>query len=378
MRRATKVALLVGGWLLAQEKPPEKLVIYEELIDRFFQIRQWHTGATTRPDTVTYLKVEGEVPSLESFPNLQALYLSAIEELNLPRLIGQIRRSCPKLRILALEDCDIEDPAPLIELPLHGLLLDDNPIADFSPLTKLKGLLFLSLARTPLNSIEWLSALPTLQAIDVSETPLSDLSPLQKLSALRMVVLYRCTAIMDLSPLYALPKLEFLNLSFIQPAAAQKLLQEIHRFPGLRVLQAQGVITDLAVLSGLSRLSLLEELTIGQNPAITDVGFVRTLQKLLYLDIHRCSVRDLSPLAGHPSLVKLSMGKNQVTSLAPLTSCPRLRELYCYENPISDWEKLLEIPSLSYVMMSKKDLPPQQLANLRSQLRRKGVQVDAP
>ncbi|MCS7152736.1 MAG: hypothetical protein N2253_04555 [Bacteroidia bacterium] len=380
MGRWAKVALFLCGWVWAQEETITRLIIYDDLIDRFFQIKEWTSAAfpTSRPDTIHYLRAEGTLPPLSQFPNLQGLYLAQIEDLDLTELVTQLRQHCPKLRILAIEDSDVEDVSPLVELRLQGLLLDDNPITDWSPLRHLRGLQFLSIARTPVENLQWLSNLPSLQGLDLSETKITDLSPLSKMTSLRMLALYRCTAISDVSPLLPLSKLEFLNVSFMNPSVVQPLLQAADRFPNLKVLQAQGVLTDATVLSNIGRLTYLEELTLGQNPTIVSLEFVKNLRRLLYLDVHKCSVRDLSPLAGMPFLVKLSIGKNQITSLAPLTQCPRLRELYCYENPIKDWEKLLEMPALSYVMLSKKDLPPEKLTALRAQLGKKGVKVDAP
>jgi len=381
MERWTKVMVLLGvGVLLAQEESIGRLVVYDDLIDRFFQIKSWHTAPThtTRPDTVAYLRAEGEIPPLTRFPNLQALYLSDIEDLDLTALVARLQRECPKLRILALEDCDIEDPSPLAELKLQGLLLDENPISNFQALRRFRGLKFLSLARTPLTDLTWITSLTTLQGLDISETGISDLSPLTHLSQMRIISLYRCTAISDFSALLSLNALEFINISHTNPLAAQPLLKSIYRFPQLKVLQAQAAVSDASALNALNSLSQVEELTLGQNPAISNLDFVRNLRRLLYLDVHRCNVKDLSPLAGLPFLVKLSVGKNQITSIAPLVQCPRLRELYCYENPITDWEKLIEMPALTYVMLSKKDLPPERLAALRAQLRKKGVQVDAP
>lgn len=371
---------LLSGWMLAQEEVPARLVIYDDLIDRFFQIKSWTNASapTTRPDTVTYLRAEGQMPEISRFPNIQALYLSEIEELDLVSLSAKLRKHCPKLRILALEDCDIEDISPIVELRLQGLLLDSNPIADFSTLRKLNGLQFLSLARTPVRELSWITSLTTLRGLDLSETTVSDISPLSQLSQLRMLALYKCTNISTLSPLSNLNQIEFLNISFMNAAAVRSMLQQLSRFPMIKVLQAQGVITDPSSLAHLSSLSQLEELTLGQNPAISDLGFVRPLRKLLYLDVHRCSVQDLSPVGGLPLLVKLSIGKNQITSIAPLTQCPRLQELYCYENPITDWEKLLEIPALSYVMISRKDAVSAKFSEVKLLLRKKGVRVDAP
>jgi hypothetical protein len=44
--------------------------------------------------------------------------------------------------------------------------------------------------------------------------------------------------------------------------------------------------------------------------------------------------------------------------------------------PAKDWEVLLEIPSLTHVMLKKTDLPPDKRDALLMQLRRKGVRVD--
>ncbi|MEN3040005.1 MAG: leucine-rich repeat domain-containing protein [Bacteroidia bacterium] len=380
MWRWTKVAFLLGGWVAAQEEVPTRLVVYDDLLDRFFQIKAWSrfSSSIARPDTLSHLRLEGEVPDLSRFPNLQALYLSDIEELDLPTLITALRKYCPKLRILALEDCDIEDVSPILELRLQGLLLDGNPIQDFTALQKLSGLQFLSLARTPLREVSWLSSLATLRGLDLSETAVTDLSPLSQLPQLRMIALYKCSGISTFTPLTSLPQIEFLNISFTNPAAVQPFLRQLTRFTAMKVFQAQGVITDPSILSQLSQLSQLEELTLGQNPAINNLEFVRPLKRLLYLDVHRCSVKDLSPLAGLPLLVKLSIGKNQVTSIAPLTQCPRLQELYCYDNPIEDWEKLLDIPSLSYVMVSKREVSSEKFAGIKPLLRKKGIRVDAP
>jgi len=378
VRSWAKVAIWWVGWVWAQEEGPLRFVVYEGLLERYFKITSWATPASGRPDTVRHLRAEGYVPLLRSFPKLEALYLSEVEELDLRDLVSQIQRYCPRLSVLALEDCDLEDASPIAELRLKGLLLDDNPIDNLDFTARLTELRYLGLARLPVRDLRFLERLPGLEALDLSETPIENLAPLEKLTQLRMISLFRCVGIRDFSPLFAAPQLEVLNISHTQPEAAQKLLTSIGRFPQLKVLQAQGVIRGGASLAAMATLSQLEELTLGQNPGLTDLSFVRLLKRLLYLDVHACQIRDLSPLAGLPSLVKLSAGKNQITSLAPLVSCPRLAYLYLYENPIQDWEKLLEMPALTYVMLSRRDLSPERLSQLRQQLRKKGVTVEAP
>ncbi|MCS6790581.1 MAG: leucine-rich repeat domain-containing protein [Bacteroidia bacterium] len=374
-----KVVFLWVSLLLAQEDPAGKLVMYEEPLDRFFKIDTWALSEQVlSSDTVKYLRVSTKVPNLVSFPKLQALYLYDVENLNLPQLVERIQKHCPQLRILGLEDCDVRSIQPLLQLPLEGLLLDGNPIQDFTPLLKLTSLQFLSLGRCNLKDISFLEQMTQLQGLDLSENPMENLRPISSMLQMRVLSLYRCQQIQDFSPILTFRQLDYLNISHTNFAAVRPILYQIDRFPALKVLIAQGIIQEPAILIVVAQLRQLEELTIGQSAGITDLSFVKLMRKLLYLDVHHCQVKELTPLAGMPNLIKLSVGKNQVSSLSPLTKCPRLAYLYCYDNPIIDWEKLLEIPSLKYVMLSKRDIEPERLSSLRAQLRRKGVHVDAP
>lgn len=379
MRAAAKVGIFIG--LLWSQQAPLKIVVYEDLLDRYFRIREWSSAnALAKPDTIRFLKLAGKLPPLPNLPRLEALYLSEIEELNLSVLVDLINTKCPALRVLALEACDIDDLGPLqqLKVPLKGLLLDQNDIKDFTALVGFTKLEFLSLGETSFSQPEILQKLPNLQALDLRQTPIRSLAFLESCRGLQALSLYRCSNLMDLSPILAhASSLAFLNLSFTNPTAAQKVLSKLGSFSNLKVLQAQSILTDTQAAAQLGQLSQLEELTIGQNPTLRDISFVKDLSRLLYLDIHSCQISDLTPLSGHPSLLKLIIAHNPITRLAPLKGCPQLADLYCYNIPAKDWEVLLELPNLSHVMLSKKDLPAEKRESLLVALRRKGVRVDA-
>ncbi len=379
MRLATKVGIFIG--LLWAQLEPLRVVVYEDFLDRYFRIRAWSgTAALAKPDTIRFLKLTRVLPNLPTLPRLEALYLAEMEELDLEALVSLIHAKCPTLCILALEDCEIEDLTPLTHLrrPLRGLLLDQNDINDFTALTTFTQLEFLSLGETTFNQPELLQKLPNLKVLDLRQTSIRKLDFLTTYKGLQALSIYRCANLTDLSPILAhASSLEMLNISFTNPAAAQKVLSNLAQFTNLRVLQVQGVLLEAQAAMQLGQLSQLEELTIGQNPALRDLSFIKGLSRLLYLDVHGCQIGDLSPLAGHPSLLKLIIANNPITALAPLKTCVRLTDLYCYNVPAKDWEVLLELPHLSHVMLSKKDLPVERRESLLAALRRKGTRVDA-
>ncbi len=380
VRSVAKVAIFLGG-LFAQE-PSQRIIIYEEYIDRYFGISNWSTeSALSRPDTIRYLRLQENLPHpLPKMPRLEGLYLEAIDELDLEALLQSLPQKCPKLSILALEACDIVDLAPFshFSISIRGLLLDQNGFTELTPLTGLKSLEFLSIAENPVRSIEPLRHLPRLKAIDIRQTAVTDISMLSQLQGLRLFSAYKAMGLRDLSPLFAhQATLEMLNISFLPPAVTMPIWKRLREFQALKVFQAQGAIPDATFLPTIGELSGLESLLIGQSPLVTDLSFVKNLRQLLYLDIHSCQVQDLSPLTGHPNLVKLIMARNPITRIAPLGTCPRLADLYCYEVPATDWETLLSMPSLAHVMLSKHTVPAQSREALFIQLRRRGVRVDA-
>ncbi len=381
MRRATKLGIFLAAYLWGQSVS-HRLVLYESALERYFQIPAWSEASSLKkPDTIRFLRIKDTLPTpFPTLPNLQALYVQDIEELDLEAFLRILPQKCPKLTVLALEDCDIGDLTPFraFGMPLRGLLLDMNDFEDLTPLSHLRSLEVLSLGQTPVRSLSPLASLSNLKGLDIQETRVSDISILRQLKGLRIFSAYKAVSITDLSPLLLHQgTLEVLNISFLPTALTAPLWKNLPAFQALKVFQAQEAIPDQSALAQISQLRALEELTVGRNPVITDLRFVETLVNLMYLDIHSCAVQDLSPLSRHPNLIKLIIARNPIPTLAPLRTCPRLVDLYCYEVPARDWETLLEIPNLTHVMLKKSDLPADKQEAILSQLRRRGVRVDA-
>jgi internalin A len=90
--------------------------------------------------------------------------------------------------------------------------LQEYPIADLSPLSRLSALQSLNCADTQIADLSPLSRLSALQSLDCSYTQIADLSPLSRLSALQSLNCWD-TQIADLSPLSRLSALQSLVCS---------------------------------------------------------------------------------------------------------------------------------------------------------------------
>jgi Leucine-rich repeat (LRR) protein len=157
--------------------------------------------------------------------------------------------------IINMQSAGITDEK-LLEMILSGeipqntnaLLLADNKISDFSPLSKLKDLDHLSLIKNQITDISPLSELTNLKQLDLAANQITDITPLESLTNLQSLVIGR------------------------------------------------NQITDITPLSGLTNLGgKYNCLDIGGNP-ITDLSPLSNLKNLEWLCIDDTLVTDLTPL----------------------------------------------------------------------------------
>ncbi|MGQ9863769.1 MAG: leucine-rich repeat domain-containing protein [Bacteroidia bacterium] len=359
-----KVSLLSLLW--AQE-----VVFFPDYVIQVYGRKPWIqklSAALQYPDTVRYLNLK-TLPPLDRFAQLKALRLHEVEEIDLPTLVESLSNHCPKLEFLELDACELQDITPLQKLKnLRFLLLPDNEVSQITPLASLKNLEYLDLSGNPLQDISPLQNLANLRFLDLSETSITELSSLTQLTKLEYILLFRCLRINDFSPLLKLP-LRTLNVSFCDTLALKTFLINLPTFTKLKELALQGSLTNPTWLSQIAKLPMLEELTIGQNPSIgKHLTTLAPLKNLLYLDIHRTQAADLTWITNHPRLIKLICQYNAISDLSPLLQLKNLRYLYPFGNPIQNWAVLEKIPSLEYVMLSRREVAPDQLQKLRAAL----------
>ena len=129
-------------------------------------------------------------------------------------------------------------------------------------------------------------------------------------------------------------------------------LQNLTKLVRLRI--AENPLTDIDALSELTELRVLRmhrhgDFIGGQNPrshmgatgllftnAVTDIGPLAKLTKLVDLNIHTQDISDLTPLSGLTSLIELRLAANSFTDLVPLRGLASLQYLELTGNDITD------------------------------------------
>jgi internalin A len=280
--------------------------------------------------------------------DLKGLRLSSV---SLPDL--SFLRNLPQLEVLELSNCSITDISELSRLPnLRVLELSYNQISDLSPLTSLDKLEVLLLYRNLVEDLSPLSGLTQLRHLDLSDCQVADINPLAGMTLLAALSLYKNERIRDFSPIARLSCLTDLNLSFCHaPSLTTEMLAGM---PKLLNLRLQGrMISSPDQVAAIGRMASLEQLTLGMNPVITDLAPLANLSKLLYLDVHSCSISDRTPVGKLTNLRKLVANVNRIRDLSPLVNCTRLHSLFCFGNPIASADVLLKMTSLRMVSLPK-------------------------
>ena len=160
----------------------------------------------------------------------------------------------------------------------------------------------LSCKRRGLTNLTGLSALTSLEDLDLSLNEIYDLKPLRLLPQLRTLVLDGNRSLDSLEGLEGLTGLETLKvhcvgLTHIAPVRTMK---------NLRHLDVS--CNQLSSLSATEDLNLLEKLIIDDNRSITNIEAVANKPHLTTLTMYRTAVSDLSPLMANEKLRSINLG----------------------------------------------------------------------
>ena len=208
---------------------------------------------------------------------------------------------------------------------LEVLELNNNLIADLSPLTELINLRNLWLYWNKISDLSPLASLIKLRGLGISHNLVSDLSPLAELTELQSLICWE-SSVSDLSPLAGLPKLNWVDLcgakiSDLSPLAGVTSLRSLKLF--------QNSISDLSPLAGLSGLERLEI----HNNKVSDVSSLAELSNLKWVGLSSNKVSDVSALAGLSNLEWLRLGNNAISDFSPLEGLPKSVTIIQYGNP---------------------------------------------
>jgi len=183
--------------------------------------------------------------------------------------------------------------------------LENNQIADLTPIKDLKLVQSLTLAGNKIESIAPLENFTKLQYLDVSRNTIKDIAPLTKMENMRSLYLSQ-NSIESLAPIAGLKKVWTLYV-------------------------AANPIADFAPVSQLKWLSSLD----AKGCNISDLSFLKPLTELSYVMLAENKISDLG------ILVEMA----QADAAGAKRFAPFWR-LYLYGNPFSDAATQQQIPAL--------------------------------
>ena len=112
-------------------------------------------------------------------------------------------------------------------------------------------------------------------------------------------------------------------------------------------------LPDLAPLAGLGKIKRLD---LRMMPQIKDLGPLRALESLEYLNITGTGVEDLTPLADVASLVELEARMLTAKDLTPLGALPNLVTIDFLKCPVTDVRPLATAPKLEKALLCNTDV----------------------
>ncbi len=344
------------------------------------------------------------VDGIDSAADVTATHLAAITELNLEdESISSLKtgdfEGLTALTSLFLGDNSISDISVVSGLTkLTHLSLEDNSISDISVISGLTSLTWLSLSGNSISDISAVSGLTTLTSLFLSGNSISDISAVSGLTSLTELWLGG-NSIIDISAVSGLTKLTWLSLSGnsisdfaplrtliaaieadnrsleldITIPAATLLSGRTQQVQDAIVAAVDGIdsaadITEIH-LAAISELDLSNEsisslksgdfggltalmwLDLGRN-SISDISPLSGLTVLTVLNLGRNSISDISPLSGLTKLIGLDLGRNSISNISALSGLTKLTQLYLNGNSISDVSPLEGLTSLTTLRLN--------------------------
>ncbi len=201
-----------------------------------------------------------------------------------------------------------EDMIYKIEAPQITVLDAGNmEIKSLSGIEQLCNLKDLYLAGNELDNINPISALTSLEALNLEKNQISDLNVLRNLHNLKYLIL-RDNKISDITPLSDLSSLKTLDLSY----------------------------NSLTNTKNLSKLVNLYELHLDDNE-INDINGLQNITKLKILTLDKNQIQDVCLLKNKLDLISLCLRNNLISDISCIKNLPKLVDLFLLPNPIQDF-----------------------------------------
>ena len=237
----------------------------------------------------------------------------------------------------------ISDLAPLAGLTqLNNIKLRGNQITDVTPLENLIRVDWLGLEQNQIEDLAPLAKLTKLEGIGITGNPITDVSPLAELTSLQRIDAWR-TPITDFSVLSSLPRLNWIEYG------NNRLTTELPSFEGLTALTRLEIhgcsLSDLTPLEKLTQLEWLELV----NNGISELSPLRNLKNLTTLNLDANIIENVSPLAGLTNLKVLYLENNVISDVTSLESLTKLERLDLRNNAITDFSFISQLSPNTFV-----------------------------
>ena len=290
-------------------------------------------------------------------------FRSDVAELDLQGLgVHDIRAltACRQLRFLKLNDNQISDLTPLMNLPaLETLELRNNLITDLRPLMGLSKLRAVDAAGNRITDTAAVGAMAGLRSLDLSDNPLTDLSGLAKLTKLHSLGL-RATGLYDgqLGYLEGMSLLSSLSLDD-NPGLSNEAMGRLQSaLPNCRISFTElvyavniGGVTlpsdapnldlsgrDISDVSGIDQMDRLETVNLSGNRIrnIYILQYSPSRDTIRILNLADNGLSDVTALSTLTAVESLDLRGNSISSVQPLLGLQSLRLLYLEGNPLSE------------------------------------------
>ena len=237
----------------------------------------------------------------------------------------------------------ISDLSPLAGLTkLNNIKLRGNQITDVTPLANLTRIDWLGLEQNQIQDLSPLTKLTKLEGVGITGNPITDVSPLAGLTSLQRIDAWR-TPIDDFSVLSSLPRLNWIEYG------NDRLITELPSFKELTALTRLEIhgcsLSDLTPLEELTQLEWLELV----NNGISDLSPLHNLKNLKTLNLDANIIMDVSPLAGLTDLKVLYLENNVISDVSSLVTLTKLERLDLRNNAITDFSSLGQLSVNTFV-----------------------------
>ncbi|MGN1090378.1 MAG: hypothetical protein ACI4Q6_08260 [Huintestinicola sp.] len=131
-------------------------------------------------------------------------------------------------------------------------------------------------------------------------------------------------------------------------------LAEFPRLDSVKIIPYTEAVILASKTEDEAELAVLRKTVMDTYPDCTDVPDISFLSGTSAdrIDISRCAVSDISPLAEAPKLRQLNISHTKVCDLSPLSQMGGVAELIMLDIPAEDYSPLLEMKSLTLLTVS--------------------------